>query len=62
VPGARKVAQMSDAELAEQDERFVRANLENWREAGMSEAEIEDQFSTFTPPIKAAYYRMTHGG
>jgi hypothetical protein len=46
---------MTDAEFAKRDEAIVKANLENWREAGMSEAEMETEFAVLTPPVLAAY-------
>lgn len=60
-PVPPSTVQMSDAEFADWDEDTARANLRIWREAGMSEDEIEHDFAKhFTPPIVAAYYRIRH--
>jgi integrase len=55
----RTTVKTTDEEFAEWDEAAARANLDSWREAGDSEAEIERRFQNFTPPIRAAYYRIT---
>jgi integrase len=58
-PALANAAQMSDAELDAYDESIARANLSAWREARMSEAEIEREFGIFAPNVQDAYRRIT---
>jgi integrase len=57
-PVPRHTVGMTDEDFAKWDEETVRVNLDTWREEGCSEAKIEKMMQNFTPPIRAAYYRV----